>query len=243
MSTDVIKLSIAGNQIEINKTEWLSNKRKVAQIDIDAMKSFSELCPDELPVPGALLLPEKLNELALHSDQRIGSKCAHSEDADFVTDDPRNIGMESGLPQSPHFWTKHGRPGTKGFEMLDGLPRPTEYDHFIWKGIETDLHPYGVCYHDPLESLSTGLIEYLIISRVTTVLVTGLAFDFCVATTCKELASTGLFEVVLIEECTKGIVEENFETVRKELSSLGVKLFTTIQQYLENCGGLNANCI
>jgi nicotinamidase/pyrazinamidase len=51
--------------------------------------------------------------------------------------------------------------GTEGFELLDGLPKPQQYDYFVWKGIESDLHPFGACYHDVSELRTTGVIEVL----------------------------------------------------------------------------------
>lgn len=221
-------------QINLEGEAWQRLPLKTAQVDVDAMKTFSELCPDELPVPGALELPDLLNKLAMHTDKRIGTKCAHQDEADFVTDDPAEIGADTGLPLSPHKWTRHGRPGTMGFEMLDGLPSPIDYDHFIWKGIESELHPYGVCYHDPLRTLSTGLIEWLIVNQVTRVIITGLAFDYCVATSAEELADTGLFDVIIIRDCTRGINPTNFESCENTLIAKNVRFFDTIEDYLLN---------
>ena len=52
-------------------------------------------------------------------------------------------------------WVSHCVPGTPGFELLDELPQPLDYDYFVWKGVEPDLHPYGACYHDLAEKRST----------------------------------------------------------------------------------------
>lgn len=67
-------------------------------------------------------------------------------------------------------------PGTPGFELLDDLPAPLDYDYFVWKGVEPDLHPYGACYHDLAEKRSTGVIEFLRQNDVDLVLVGGLAW-------------------------------------------------------------------
>lgn len=203
---------------------------KVASLEIDPMKTFSELCPDELPVIGALEIVSPINKIAAKTDVRIATKCAHSEDAEWITEENSEIGQERENPQSPHKWKKHGVPGTLGFELLDGLPKPTDYDHFIWKGMETDLHPYGACYQDPLRKISTGLIEWLVMNDVTKVVVSGLAYDFCVKTTALELAETGLFEVVVVKEATRGIFVDTFDAVEKELTNSGVKVINTVEE-------------
>ncbi|MFX5522361.1 isochorismatase family protein, partial [Acinetobacter baumannii] len=78
-----------------------------------------------------------------------------------------------------------------GFELLDELPRPIDYDFFVWKGVEPDLHPYGACYHDLAERRSTGVIEYLRQNGVSHVLVGGLALDYCVKNTALQLRRAG----------------------------------------------------
>ena len=44
---------------------------------------------------------------------------------------------------------------------MDGLPSAKEYDYCVLKGVDPELHPYGACFHDIEEKLSTGLIEWL----------------------------------------------------------------------------------
>lgn len=202
----------------------------MASVEVDVMKTFSELCPNELPVEGALEIVKPINKMAMKAEFRIGTKCAHSEKAEWRTNKNEEVGQSRDNPQSPHKWKMHGVPGTMGFEMLDGMPEPTEYDYFVWKGMETDLHPYGACYHDPLNKISTGLIEWLLINDVTTVVVSGLAFDYCVKTTALELAETGLFKVVLIKECTRGINPNGYDAVEKELTDNGVILLNTVEE-------------
>ncbi|WJN52517.1 isochorismatase family protein [Pseudomonas asiatica] len=66
----------------------------------------------------------------------------------------------------------------------------------VWKGVEPDLHPYGACYHDLAERRSTGVIEYLKVQQVGAVIVGGLALDYCVRTTARQLRQAG-FQVLL----------------------------------------------
>lgn len=205
--------------------------RKVASIEVDVINSFTELCMDELPVKNAVQIVEPINRLSAKVDLRVGSKCAHQEDAEWVTDKNEEIGAARDNPQSPHKWKSHGVPGTFGFEMVDGMPDPIEYDYFVWKGIESKFHPYGVCYHNITKELSTGLIEWLVMNDVTEVVVSGLAYDYCVRETLLELAETKLFKVVVIKECTKGLKPESYPALEKEFMDNGVEIIETVDQF------------
>ncbi|HSC83172.1 MAG TPA: nicotinamidase, partial [Pseudomonas sp.] len=134
---------------------------KIASFDVDAQKGFTPLCPNELPVPGGEQIAPALNQLASRASLRLGSKDAHSPQAAWVA--PSHAEMLKPLPlaNADLSWVSHCVPGTPGFELLDELPAPLDYDYFVWKGVEPDLHPYGACYHDLAEKRSTGAIEFL----------------------------------------------------------------------------------
>lgn len=150
---------------------------KIASFDVDAQKGFTPLCPDELPVAGGEQIGPTLNELASRAHLRLGSKDAHSPHAAWIA--PSHAQMLQPLPlaNADVSWVSHCVPGTPGFELLDELPAPLDYDYFVWKGVEPDLHPYGACYHDLAEKRSTGAIEFLRHNGVQRVLVGGLALD------------------------------------------------------------------
>jgi nicotinamidase-related amidase len=148
---------------------------KVATFDVDAQNTFTPLCPNELPVPGGTEIVEELNAQARYAEYRLGSKEGHNPKAVWVaTADHPQLESVAG-PNVDVRWNLHAVPGTLGFELIDGLPHPAEYDFFVWKGIELDMHPYGSCYHDLAEKVSTGVIEYLRCHEVKTVIVGGLA--------------------------------------------------------------------
>lgn len=187
-------------------------KNLTASFDIDAEKCFTPLCPEELPVPNGHLIVDELNAMAQFARLRVGSKDAHNSKAAWVTTDPTEVATPIlwRAPQDKNFdlyWPLHGVPGTYGFELLDGLPKPEDYDYFVWKGIEGNLHPYGACFHTLDNKLSTGAIEYLKVNCITTVLIGGLAADFCVGNTALQLLDAG-FRVILNSAATKGISEE-----------------------------------
>ena len=191
-------------------------EKVIASFDVDAQKGFTPLCPNELPVPGGDGIVSELNRMAAFATFRVGSKDAHSPQAKWVVEDPANMLQPTGLSEADITWVSHCVPGTPGFDLLDGLPSPTEYDYFVWKGIELDIHPYGACYHDLSGKLSTGVIEYLKANGVTTVIVGGLAFEYCVATTCKQLASAG-FEVVVYMPATRALNPDVIDQTRQAM--------------------------
>lgn len=198
--------------------------KNVASFDIDAEKCFTYECPNELPVKEGHLLGEELNAQAGFAQYRIGSKDAHSPQAVWVTSEPPKIAtpLPEGLkgPNADLYWPVHGVPGTKGFELIEGLPKPTNYDYFVWKGVEPDLHPYGACYHDLENRLSTGVIEFLKSKDVHMVIVGGLAYDYCVGTTALQLLDAN-FIVFINEAACRGISPEGIQAMRKKLTANG----------------------
>ncbi|MDX1624891.1 MAG: isochorismatase family protein [Wenzhouxiangellaceae bacterium] len=199
----------------------LPAKDRVASFDVDAQRTFTPICPDELPVEGGDEIGDELNRQAGFARWRLGSKDAHSPEAAWVTDDPDKIGRP-GAPGDHvnEFWPVHAVPGTEGFELVPGLPRPCDYDFFVWKGVELDMHPNGACYHDLAERMSTGIIEWLRARNVEVVLVGGLATDVCVRATALQLAGAG-FRVVLNRAACRGIDPDAVEKTYAELREAG----------------------
>lgn len=201
----------------------MKNVKRWASFDVDAQNSFTPLCPDELPVAEGDGIVAHLNRMSINAALRVGSKDAHSPDAQWVVDSHANMGLPTGLDNADITWVKHCVPGTFGFELIEGLPAPVNYDYFIWKGVEPDLHPYGACYHDLGNRLSTGVIEYLRANQVTDVLVGGLALDYCVKTTAIQLVTAG-FNVYVYLPATKAISQEGAVQAMDEMGKLGITL-------------------
>ncbi|TRY29892.1 isochorismatase family protein [Aliiglaciecola sp. M165] len=214
----------------------MAKSRFIASINVDPQKGFTPLCPDELPVKdGHLIVPELLKQNAL-ADLLVASSDAHCDAALFKVEKDEEQFQPLDYANTDCTFKMHCQPGTKGFELLDGLPNPTEYNFFVWKGVAPDLHPYGACYHDLAEKLSTGLIEYLVFNDVNTVIVGGLATDFCVATTAKQLQRSGRFDVLLNVAACRGISPDGVAAQIEEMQSSGVQVFensAAIERWLE----------
>ncbi len=202
---------------------------KVASLDVDVQNCFTLRCPDELPIPEGDQIVAELNEQAGFASLRIGAKDAHPAGAIWEADEQNPPLSVIDGDNVDVRWPRHGVPGSVGFELVEGLPHPTEYDFFVWKGVEPDMHPYGCCYHDLREQLSTGVIEFLKVRGVETVLVGGLALDFCVKTSAMQLARAG-FHVVVNQGAARGLAPESVEQALREMADAGIDIIESVEQ-------------
>ncbi len=205
---------------------------RVACFDVDCQYCFTPECPDELPVPDALAIVPHLNAQARFASLRLGSKDAHSPKAVWVADsDDEQFAPVEGANVDIK-WKKHAVPGTKGFELIAGLPAIPEYDYFVWKGVELDMHPYGACFHDFAKKMSTGVIEFLRARDITTVIVGGLATDYCVKNTVLQLLGVG-FKVVLNLAACRGIAAETVEQAKKDMLQAGAVIVSSTDELVQ----------
>lgn len=207
----------------------IPQKSLVASFDVHAQKTFTPLCPDELPVIGGDQIVVELNAQAQKAQFRIGFKEAHSPHAVWVANGQHPVLSPILGENVDVHWPPHSVPGTKGFELIDGLPKVTDYDYFVWQGVELDMHPYGACYHDFAERLSTGAIEFLRQQGVTTVIVGGLATDYCVKTTVMQLLRAG-FQVVLNLAACRGLTPATTQAALDIMQRKGAILAANAQQ-------------
>lgn len=179
---------------ELEKTTVVYNK--TASHNVDPQKGFTPLCPNELPVEGGDEIVEELNKQNSMVKFKTVSKDVHPSNAIWIADNknPQFSPVEGDNVDIR--WKTHCMSGTVGAELLDGLPRMIDYDFFVTKGVEPDLHPYSSCYHDLNRKMSTGLIEWYNSRGVTTIIVSGLALNYCVGSTVIDLVDAG-FQVIL----------------------------------------------
>lgn len=216
-------------------SEKTSNK-KIASLFVDPQKGFTPLCPQELPVPDGHTIVDALMQIYDCTDVHICSSDAHSAKALFVVDAPEKAFQPLPHPNTDATFMLHCEVGTPGFELLDGLPSVLEYDYFVWKGVHPELHPYGACFHDLQNKLSTGVIEFLRCNEISTVIVGGLATDFCVAATVFQLLANG-FSVGLYLPACRGVTEAGSQNQRLAMQQQGmVELLTidALRQYADN---------
>jgi len=193
----------------------------IVSMDVDAQRGFTPLCPNELPVADGDKIVDALNAQAKLAQARVGSKDAHPQDARWTRETPFTPVKDSANVDL--CWPRHCVVGTEGNKLLPGLPNVIDYDFFVFKGCEPDLHPYGACYHDLKDTLSTGLIEYLKGIGTKTVIVGGLATDYCVKTTALQL-KRAKFDVILNLEACRGVAPESSDKAIEEMITAGIKV-------------------
>jgi nicotinamidase/pyrazinamidase len=189
-------------------------------IVVDPQKGFSELCPNELPVNGAVELGKTIKNLIDKSNFgiKVLTKDTHPANAKYFRDENFIPINEKNMDIS---WKPHCVHGTYGFECLDEI-NEDDFDLIVYKGIENDMHPYGACYRDLAGNKSTGLIEYLLRRGVHAVSVCGIAFDYCVLTTALQLRDH--FVVTVIVDATVSIDPNNDTDTLNLYTKHGIRL-------------------
>ena len=190
---------------------------KTASHNVDPQKGFTPLCPNELPVPEGDKIVDELNSQNNLVIYKTVSKDVHPANAIWLANEktPQFTPVEG--ENVDIAWNAHCMSGTYGAELIDGLPKMIEYDFFVAKGFESDLHPYSSCYHDLHKDISTGLIEWYNARNITTIIVGGLATNYCVGSTVIDLVNAG-FQVILNLGACRGIGTE--EEINKYVEML-----------------------
>lgn len=181
---------------------------KTASHNVDPQKGFTPLCPDELPVPDGHLIGESLAKQNSSFKYKTLSRDIHPSNALWIATEknPQLTPIEGEKNIDLH-WNAHCMSGTYGAELLDELGKVEDFNFLVNKGVDAHLHPYTGVYMDQERKISSGLIEWYESRGISTVVVGGLALNFCVGDTVKDLADTG-FQVILNLEATKGLGTE-----------------------------------
>ena len=116
-----------------------SPNMSIIAIDVDPQRTFSPLCPNELPVVEGDQIVDELNLQAALASKRVLTKDAHNPHAAWVVASHEQIGTPIGLPNSDIGWVRHAEVGTDGFKALPGLPEPEQYDFLVYKGVENNM--------------------------------------------------------------------------------------------------------
>lgn len=194
--------------------------RHIASFDVDPQKGFTELCNELQVKEGHLILDElKLNHE--YSSIKVVSRDTHPAQPHWLAASLNEMGTPVEGDNVDISWVMHCGLGTKGAELLDGLPHPIMgYDYCVSKGLDVDMHPYGACYHDLNDTKSTGVIEFLKSHNICTVIVGGLATDFCVRLTVLQLLKVG-FEVILNLNACRAVSQDGGKSAITEMESAG----------------------
>ena len=200
-------------EIDLNELEKITVVfDKTASHNVDPQKGFTPLCPNELPVPGGDTIVDELNGQNNLVKYKTVSKDDHPKNAIWIANKNQPQLSPISGDNVDVAWNAHCISGTFGAELLDGLPKITDYDFFVAKGFEPNLHPYTSCYHDLKKNISTGLIEWYNSKGITTVIVGGLALNLedqplCAGETIIDLSNAG-FQVILNLGATRSLGSE-----------------------------------
>lgn len=200
-------------------------KSTAASFDVDPQRGFTPLCPAELPVVEGDKIAAELNAQARFGSYRIVSKDCHPPEAPWVAQSPEEImtPVAGDFPGLDIKWPAHCVIGTEGNRLIPGLPEESGYALVIEKGIDPLKHPYGACYQDLAETESTGVIEWLRQRQVETVIVGGLATDYCVKITALQLLKAGFRVIVNLAGC-RGVAAETSASAVAEMRVAGAEM-------------------
>jgi len=179
---------------------------------VDAQRGFTELCPEELPVPGGLVIVTAVNRLLALPWARIDA-----------SQDWHPLDHCSFFGQRDNLYPPHCVQGTPGADFLPGLH--TDRFHTIWrKGYQRDFEAYAVTAQHP------GFVPCLRAGGVTAVVVCGLAANICCFFAARDLRKAGL-RVLLVEDASAGIdVPEAGlfqDRTRREGMDMGIEYVST----------------
>jgi nicotinamidase/pyrazinamidase len=157
-----------------------------ALLVVDAQRGFTDLCPDELPVPGGAAIVPGVNDLLALPFARIDAT------QDWHPPDHRSF-----LGRADNLYPPHCVMGTPGAKFLPGLH--TDRFGTVWrKGYDRDFEAYAVTAQHP------GFAASLKASGIAAVVVCGIATNICCFFAARDLRQAG-FEVWMAEDASAGI--------------------------------------
>lgn len=176
-----------------------------ALLVVDAQCGFSELCPAELPVPGALGVVPPINDLMRLPWQRIDA-----------SQDWHPPSHRSFLGQADNLYPPHCVAGTRGAEFLPGLD--TTRFHAIWrKGFNRDFEAYAVTAQHP------GLLAMYRWEQIESVVICGIATNICCFFAARDLVAAG-FRTFIVEDASVGIDIPAAGLLQAQTRAEGVRL-------------------
>lgn len=157
-----------------------------ALLVVDAQRGFTELCPDELPVPGGAAIVPQVNAL-------LGLPFARVD----ATQDWHPPDHRSFVGRADNLYPPHCVMNTPGAEFLPGLH--THRFGAIWrKGYDPGFEAYAVT------AQHTGFAPFLAASGIKAVVVCGIATNICCFFAARDLKAAG-FDVWMVEDASAGI--------------------------------------
>ena len=190
------------------------NPSATALLVVDAQRGFTELCPDELPVPGGVAIVPRVNALLALSFARVDAT------QDWHPPDHRSF-----VGRADDLYPPHCVMNTPGAEFLPGLH--THLFSAIWrKGYDPHFEAYAVTAQHP------GFAPFLAASGIKAVVVCGIAANICCFFAARDLRRAG-FDVWLVEDASAGLdvpaADLYQEKAKAEGQALGIRYCTVAE--------------
>ena len=153
---------------------------------VDVQQGFTELRPDELPVPGGLAIIPAINALLALPFARIDATL------DWHPSDHCSF-----LGRRDNLYPPHCVAGTPGAEFVPGLDA-RRFSTLWHKGYDRDFEAYAVT------AQHIGFAPFLKASGIGTVVVCGIATNICCFYAARDLRASG-FDVWMAEDAGAGL--------------------------------------
>uniref|UniRef100_A0A1D2AEU7 nicotinamidase n=1 Tax=Auxenochlorella protothecoides TaxID=3075 RepID=A0A1D2AEU7_AUXPR len=222
--------------------KWLSVEHdvqgKIALILVDVQRDFMDDGP--VPVRGALALLPIWNELLELAggdgpiDHAIATADWHPKDHISFVSSHKGVQLGDQIHQCAAsgqagaggchniiLFNSHCVAGSLGAQSPDGLATD-RLDHTVRKGTLPDVESYSGLF-DLGHTHPTGLVELLRARRVTTLVVAGVATDYCVLYTVLDALEEG-FQVFLVLDGCAGISAEAVHAALDRMQAAGAVL-------------------
>ncbi|GAA1347654.1 isochorismatase family protein [Falsarthrobacter nasiphocae] len=190
--------------------------RRTAAVVVDVQNDFCE--GGSLAVEGGTAVAAAITE-AFAGPRRLCS---------IVTTQDWHIDPGSHFSETPDFrdsWPRHCVAGTPGAELSPALALPRVDAAFLKGEYEAAYSGFEARLDDPSLRLADRprLNAWLLSAGIDTLLVCGLAFDYCVRATALDARALG-YETVVLSSLTAPVSETTARVTAEELADEGVRL-------------------
>lgn len=120
----------------------------------------------------------------------------------------------------------------RGSENTDILIDTDLFTAIIQKGMNPKYDSYSGFFDDG--GISTGLDDLLRSHDITTLVVYGLATDYCVKATAMDALESG-FKVILVEGLCRGVAPDTTASALEEMRSAGIKIISRVSDLPSFC--------
>ncbi|MBR0645057.1 isochorismatase family protein [Plastoroseomonas hellenica] len=192
---------------------------------VDPQPTFMELCPDELPVPGAEAVIPVVNRILTGPIARavVTQDWHDPAHLSFASQHPGKRAYEEvALPYGAQtLWPDHGVRATPGAAVHPALDQ-AKVVLVLRKGYRRTIDSYSG-FRENDRATGTGLAEWLRAVGVTRLFITGITRPYCIDYSAADAAELGFDTFVVEDACSRLGADAALDESRRRLESLGVR--------------------